>query len=116
MAGPAKYDIHAYQGDTFILAFKLGGDYSSDTHKLQLRTTPAGLTAVVSLQTNTGITAAYVSADDKTSFTATIPGASMAALDADVIYSYDFQITNATNGYITTYFGGNFSIDAETTR
>lgn len=116
MAGPAKYDIHAYQGDTFILAFKLGGNYAADTHKLQVRTVPAAGTAAITLQTNSGITAAYVSADDKTSFTATIPGASMAALNYEIIYSYDFQITNASTGYITTFFGGNFTLDAETTR
>lgn len=113
MPGPAKYDIHAYQGDTFILAFKLSGGYTGATAALQVRTAPSAASPTISLSSpSSGIT--YSFDGTKTSFVATFTGATMAALDPDLVYSYDFQLNNA--GIITTYFGGNFAVDAETTR
>ncbi len=106
----AKYDITHYQGDTFILAFYLGGDFTAQTPLMQLRTTPSSATVTATPT----ITMTYDAATDKTFVQATMTAATTAALLPATVYYYDFEFTNA--GVVTTYLYGNFSITAEVTR
>jgi len=106
----AKYDITHYQGDTFILAFYLTGDYTSQTPLMQLRTSPS----TASVAATPTITMTYNAGTGKTFVQATMTATTTAALLPSTVYYYDFQFTNA--GVVTTYLYGNFSITAEVTR
>lgn len=111
---PAKYDITAYQGDTFTLTFTLEGDTTAQTAAMQVRVTPAtGSTTLASPATIT-ITQTYDAPTDLTTIVSTISAATMATLSATTIYAYDFQMTNGS--VVTTYLYGSFAVTAEVTR
>jgi hypothetical protein len=111
---PAKYDITAYQGDTFTLTFTLEGDFTSQTPAMQVRVTPAtGSTTLASPATIT-IVDTYDAPTNLTTVVSTISATNMATLSATTVYAYDFQYTNGS--VVTTYLYGSFAVTAEVTR
>lgn len=106
------YHIESVRGDTITLQFSVVGDYSGSTFKIQFRTSPDAVSASVTLEEGSGITKTVNSGI--TTVVATISAATSAALDPDVIYTYDVQVT--TGSVVTTWFGGTLSLEADTTR
>ena len=113
MAKPAKYDITAYQGDTFTLQFYIDGDKTGDTLEMQIRTSPSSGSAYITIL-NAAMTKIYSSPEDKTLVIAGISAATMATLSPTTIYAYDFQSNDS--GVINTLLYCSFSVTAEVTR
>lgn len=111
---PAKYDITAYQGDTFTLTFTLAGDYTAQTPAMQVRLTPAAATTVLASPTTITIAQSYSGLSALTTVTVSITATNMASLSATTVYAYDLQYTNGA--VVTTYLYGSFAVTAEVTR
>jgi len=93
---PASYNIQFYQGDNYILQFVIDGNYSAYTHKMEFATTLEAASAALSIS-GAAITAVYDSNTLKTTVNATITSVQTAALDATVIYYYDYQVVSGAN-------------------
>jgi hypothetical protein len=106
----AKYDISHYQGDTFILAFYMPGNVSTQTALCQLRELPSSASAFLTFT----VSMTYNAVDDKTLVQASLTAGQTATMAVGSIYYYDFQLTNS--GVVTTYLYGNFSVTAEVSR
>ena len=105
------YNFEIYQGDTYNLIFTMPGNQTAKTAKLQLRSTHGSLTANLTLATGYGITITYEAGPDLTTVICLFTATNTAALQPNVIYVYDFELTSGA--IVKTYFQGNISLTAE---